>query len=166
MAYARRAGLVAIVVIAIDQLAKAIVRAQIAPGEDVRVIGADTLHLVNARNSGIAGGLLAGQSTALIIAVSAVALLSLSWIATRLAPRGGLAWLPVGMVLGGGLSNLLDRLTQGAVTDWIVRGHSGPMNLADQAITLGIVILLVLVWRGDRAERRALRPGVAAVDDM
>ena len=124
------------------------------------------MHLVNARNSGIAGGLLAGQSTALIIAVSAVALVGLLWIATRLAPRGGLAWLPVGMVLGGGLSNLLDRLTSGAVTDWIVRGHSGPMNLADQAITLGIVILLVLVWRGDRAESRALRPGVAAVDDV
>lgn len=166
MGYARRAGLVTVGVIAIDQVAKAIVRGQIAPGEDVRVIGTNTLHLVNTRNSGIAGGLLAGQSTALIIAVSAVALVGLLWIATRLAPRNGLAWLPVGMVLGGGLSNLLDRVTSGAVTDWIVRGHSGPMNLADQAITLGIVILLVLVWRGDRAERRALRPGVAAVDDV
>jgi signal peptidase II len=155
MGYARRAGVVTIGVVAIDQLAKAVVRARIAPGEDVPVIGTNTLHLVNARNSGIAGGLLAGQSTALIIAVSAVALVSLLWIATRLAPRGGLAWLPVGMVLGGGLSNLLDRLTTGAVTDWIVRGHSGPMNLADQAITLGIVILLVLVWRGDRAQHRA-----------
>jgi signal peptidase II len=166
MGYARRAGLVTIVVVAIDQLAKAVVRAQIAPGEDVRVIGTNTLHLVNARNSGIAGGLLAGHSTALIVAVSAVALVGLLAVATRLAPRGGLAWLPVGMVLGGGLSNLLDRLTSGAVTDWIVRGHSGPMNLADQAITLGIVILLVLVWRGDRAERAELRPGVAAVDDV
>jgi signal peptidase II len=155
MGYARRAGLVTIAVVAIDQIAKAVVRHQITPGEDVRVIGTNTLHLVNARNSGIAGGLLAGQSTALIILVSAVALVGLLWIATRLAPRGGLAWLPVGMVLGGGLSNLLDRVTSGAVTDWIVRGHSGPMNLADQAITLGIVILLVLVWRGDRTQVRA-----------
>jgi signal peptidase II len=164
MPFNRRAGLVAIVVIAIDQVAKAIVRARIAPGQDVHVLGTNTLHLVNARNSGIAGGLLAGSSIALIVGVSGAALLGLWWLATRLAPRGGLAWLPVGMVLGGGLSNLIDRVTAGAVTDWIVRGRSGPMNLADQAITFGIVILVIVIWRGERAERRAaeLQPEVSA----
>jgi signal peptidase II len=133
------------VVIAADQLAKALVRRDIAPGEQVDVIGG-LLHFVNARNSGIAGGRLADAGTGAIIAISAVALAAMLLFVRSLGPRRYL-WLPVGLILGGGLGNLFDRVRAGAVTDFIVWGHSGPANLADQAITLGIVAMLVLAFR-------------------
>jgi signal peptidase II len=138
------AALVVLVVIAVDQVSKAIVRASIEPGTSVNVIDG-TLRLVQARNSGIAGGMLAGQGTGLIILVSVAAVVGLL-IATRwLGPRR-LLWLPLGLILGGALGNLIDRFAAGEVTDFLVFRNGGPANLADQAITLGVIGLLLVAW--------------------
>jgi signal peptidase II len=147
----RAAVAVAVLVIVVDQVAKAIVRAEIAPGETVWVIGG-FLHLVRARNSGIAGGHLADAGAGVIVAISAVALSGLVLVARSLGPRRWL-WLPLGLIVGGGLGNLLDRVRSGAVTDFIVFGNGGPANLADQAITAGIIGLLLVAWRSDRTDR-------------
>jgi signal peptidase II len=153
---------VAAAVIVVDQVAKAIVRAQIAPGESVTLIEG-FLHLVRARNSGIAGGHFADAGAGVIIAISAIALSGLVFVARSLGPRRWL-WLPVGLIVGGGLGNLLDRVRVGYVTDFIVFGHGGPANLADQAITVGIVGLLLVAWLSDdprREEREAGEAGPA-----
>lgn len=146
---------VAAVVVAVDQLAKVVVRASITPGEPVTVVDG-VLRLVNARNSGIAGGLLAGQPIVLVVGVSLVALVVLGLVARMLGPRRW-AWLPIGLILGGALGNLLDRVRAGAVTDFLVLGHGGPANLADQAITAGVIALAIVAWRSpdqrlDRAD--------------
>jgi len=146
---------VAAAVVAVDQVSKAIVRASITPGERIQVIDG-VLRLVNARNSGIAGGLLADQPMALVIGISLVAIVVLVLVARMLGPRRWV-WLPIGLILGGALGNLLDRLSAGAVTDFLVLGRGGPANLADQAITLGVVGLLIVAWRSpeerpDRAD--------------
>jgi signal peptidase II len=157
---ARMAGAaiaVAALVIVVDQVAKAIVRHEIAPGESVGVIGG-FLHLVLARNSGIAGGHFADAGAGAIIAISVVALTGLVFVARSLGPRRWL-WLPVGLIVGGGLGNLLDRVRVGYVTDFIVFGHGGPANLADQAITVGIVALLLVAWLSDDPRRAASEAG-------
>ena len=148
LAAARRwwpALVVALGVVAVDQVSKAIVRAAITPGERISVIDG-VLRLVHARNSGIAGGLLAGQPLGLIIGVSLAAIIVLALVARMLGP-GRWTWLPIGLILGGALGNLLDRVRAGAVTDFLVLGNGGPANLADQAITLGVIGLLIVAWR-------------------
>lgn len=146
---------VALVVVAVDQASKAIVRASITPGERIAVIDG-VLRLVHARNSGIAGGLLAGQPIVLVTGVSLVAIAVVVLVARMLGPRRWV-WLPIGLILGGALGNLLDRIRAGAVTDFLVFGRGGPANLADQAITIGVIALVIVAWRSpdqrlDRAD--------------
>lgn len=143
----------AVVVLLVDQLSKAIVVREIDPGTSVPVIDG-VLRLVHTSNTGIAGGRLADADVGVIVAIAAAGLGGLMLVARSLGPRRGL-WLPVGLVLGGGLGNLLDRFRSGAVTDFLVFGDSGPANLADQAILLGVVGMLIVGWWPER------RPAVA-----
>lgn len=62
-----------------------------------------------------------------------------------------LMWLPTGMLLGGGLGNVLDRVREGAVVDFVKLPYWPAFNLADSAITLGVIALLLLVEKGDGA---------------
>lgn len=142
--FARCLALTALVVIAIDQISKAIVVRTIDQGESVPVIDG-VLRFVHYRNPGIAGGHLADAPTAAIVALTTASLVGLLLLVRSLGPRK-LLWLPAGLLLGGGLGNLLDRVRTGAVTDFIVFRDSGPANLADQAITVGIVGLLIVAW--------------------
>ena len=66
-----------------------------------------------------------------------------------------LIWLPTGMLLGGALGNIVDRVREGAVIDYLKLPHWPAFNVADAAITVGVVILLVVVERGERARDRA-----------
>jgi signal peptidase II len=143
-----RAGIaVAASVLAADQITKALVVHEIPEGSR-RVVIAGVVELVHTRNSGIAGGHLAGAGT-LVLLLSALALVGL----VALALSSGLGrgrWLALGLVVGGGLGNLVDRVRTGAVTVFLVLGDRGPANLADQAIFVGVVAILVLALRSER----------------
>jgi signal peptidase II len=130
---------VAAVVLALDQAAKLAVRASLEPGERHELmLGFD---LTRVTNDGIAFGLL-GDGGALVVAVTAVALLAvLAWFA--LAPERGVLWLGVGLLLGGALGNLVDRIGDGAVTDFVDPPAWPAFNLADVAITAGVVALVL-----------------------
>jgi signal peptidase II len=132
-------------VVAVDQLTKAIVRDQIVPGERVDALG--PLDLVNVRNSGIAFGFLSGGG-ALVAAGVAVALIALlAFFATH--ARRPLIWLPTGLLVGGALGNLIDRARGGSVTDFLKLPHWPAFNLADIAITCGVVALILVIERRD-----------------
>ncbi len=145
-----RAGLVLLVVLVADQVTKAVVNGAIARGarEDL-VLGA---ALVNVRNSGVAFGALSGGG-ALVTVVVAVALLALLAFFARHATRP-LAWLPTGLLLGGALGNAVDRVREGAVVDFVKLPSFPAFNLADVSITFGVLALLWVVEKSDRAERR------------
>jgi len=82
-----------------------------------------------------------------------VALVALLVYFTRHADRS-MIWLPTGMLLGGAAGNIVDRLREGAVTDFIKLPLGWPpFNLADTSITLGILILFVLIDRSRHADR-------------
>jgi signal peptidase II len=134
-----RAVLVALVAIALDQLAKALVRARLEPGERVELIGG--VDLVRVGNRGIAFGLL-DDAGALVIVLAAGAFGALLIVFLSASDRRGL-WLPIGLLAGGAIGNLIDRAREGAVTDFIDLGPWPAFNLADVEITLGVVIL---VW--------------------
>ena len=137
-----RAALTALVVLAADQGTKALVRSGVERGDSDSVfIG---IKLVNTRNDGIAFGLFSGAGGGWIVAVAtgiALAVL-LGWFAVyRDRPY---AWLPTGLLLGGAAGNVIDRIRDGAVTDFIDLPLWPPFNLADAAITIGILSLLVV----------------------
>ncbi|CAN5528832.1 signal peptidase II [soil metagenome] len=125
-------------VIALDQATKLLVVAAIDRGDSVNVfLGLD---LTNTRNRGVAFGFLEGQET-LVGALIAAALVLLAVYFTANAARP-LLWLPVGMLLGGALGNLIDRAREGAVIDFIDPVAWPAFNVADAAIVLGVATLL------------------------
>ncbi len=139
-------------VLAVDQLIKALVRDGITPGERHDVIGA-ALRIVHVENDGVAFGRLSGSPllVALVVGVALTALLT--YFATHLqVPR---IWLPTGLLLGGAIGNVIDRVARGAVTDYVKLPRWPAFNLADAAITLGVVVLLVVVERDARRRERA-----------
>jgi signal peptidase II len=138
-----RAALVAAAVVAADQLTKAIVRGQIAPGERVTVLPG--VHLVRASNPGIAFSQLAGGG-ALVVVIGLVALGALLFFFfTHLHRR--LVWLPTGLLIGGAAGNLIDRLRLGAVTDFVKLPHWPAFNVADACITVGVLTLVYVLER-------------------
>ena len=142
-----RAALVLAVVLAVDQAVKALVTTSLQRG-DVREIAAG-IKLVNTRNSGVAFGQLqdGGAIVAVVIAIAVTALLV--YFARHAHQK--LVWLPTGMLLGGALGNIVDRIREGAVIDFLKLPYWPAFNVADAAITVGVVILLVVMERGDRA---------------
>jgi signal peptidase II len=142
------AAAVCAVVLAADQAAKAAIQAHLVPGEKVEVLG--PLELTLSHNTGVAFGLAGGAGVKLIL-VTGLALAAIGYLFARDPRRPGM-WIAVGLLAGGALGNLLDRLRQDAVTDFIAVGSWPPFNLADVAITLG-VIAIVLIYMRDEPDR-------------
>ena len=102
-------------------------------------------------NDGIAFGLAPGGHT-IVIALIGLALLGVLLYFARHSTRR-LVWLPTGLLIGGALSNILDRVRDGSVTDFIKLPLGWPpFNLADAAITIGVVILALVVESGARGD--------------
>jgi len=133
-----RVGIVFVVVVALDQATKAIIRSSIPRGSSEKLFLG--INLVNTRNNGVAFGLLSGGG-GVVIAIIAVALVALvAYFATHADKP--LLWLPTGLLLGGAVGNLLDRVRGDAVTDFIDLPLWPPFNVADMAITFGVLSLL------------------------
>jgi signal peptidase II len=143
-----RAALTAAAVVAVDQVTKQLVDARIERGEAVDVFPG--LELTNSRNTGVAFGALdgAGLLVAVLIGLS-LALLLGYFLLHRDIP---LLWLPVGLLLGGALGNLVDRAREGAVVDFIDPVAWPAFNLADACIVVGVFALL---WVVERRSRRS-----------
>ncbi len=139
-----RVGLVAVAVVVLDQLSKRAVQHGIVPGEERKVLPG--IELVDTRNHGVAFGFLPGDHLVVTIVI-ALALLALLVYFARNATRP-LIWLPTGMLIGGALGNIIDRLREGSVTDFIKLPLGWPpFNLADTSITLGVLILILVIER-------------------
>jgi signal peptidase II len=140
------------VVVAIDQGSKALATSLVDRGDRVEVL--PFLHIENVRNKGVAFGL-GGDISSVLIGVAILALLGLLvYLAAR--GRGGvMVWLPAALLIGGALGNLADRVRDGAVTDFIDLPLWPTFNLADVAITVGVLLLLLDV---ERSERRRKSP--------
>ena len=140
----RRAALVAAVALAADQATKAIARAGVSPGETVSVVpGVD---FVRVANDGIAFGLAEGVSSGVLIAIAVAFTLLLGAFCFATADRGGL-WLPIGLLAGGAIGNLVDRVREGYVTDFIDLPAWPAFNVADIEITVGVLLLAWILLR-------------------
>jgi signal peptidase II len=143
---ALRALVTAGVVVALDQVTKALVKDEVLPGEHVDVFPG--LQLSNVRNTGVAFGALegAGLAVAILIGLSLTLLIGY-FVVNRALP---LLWLPVGMLVGGAVGNLVDRAREGAVVDFIDPVGWPAFNVADSCIVVGVLLLLFVAERGAR----------------
>jgi signal peptidase II len=144
--------LVALAVGVTDQVAKGVVSATLELREGASVAGLFSLH--HFRNPGIGGGDLAGNALPLALAgIVAVLAITVFMLNHDLLRWPGL--LGFGLLFGGGLSNLVDRLRDGYVTDYLVRDGSA-YNVADVAIfTGGLIVLGVLIVSLTRSHEQA-----------
>lgn len=140
IAWARMVGAL-VGTVALDQATKAVVVASVERGEDINVfLGLD---ITNVRNTGVAFGAFAGAAAPIVV-VSALALAGLvAYFGFNTRERW--LWLPVGAVLGGAVANLIDRVREGAVIDFIDPIGWPAFNVADIAIVLGVLGLLYMV---------------------
>lgn len=134
-------------VVAADQVAKAVVEARLVSGQDVDVLG--PLGLTLTHNRGVAFGLAGGAGLPLIV-LPLLALGVVGYIFAR-DPIRPWMWVATGLLAGGAIGNLIDRVHADAVTDFIAIGSWPPFNLADIAITTGVLLLVLLYLREERA---------------
>jgi signal peptidase II len=140
-------GTVVLAVLVADQITKALVDHALSSGETRRL--ALGLDLVEVHNRGIAFGMLEGR-TGLLAALTAIALLAVVVYFVRNHTLPWL-WLPTGLLLGGALGNMVDRVREGFVIDFLDPPLWPAFNIADIAITFGVVALVLTIdaGRGD-----------------
>lgn len=139
------AGALCGAILVLDQAIKAVVEGELVPGEQVDLLG--PLGLTLAHNQGVAFGL-AGGSVVPLVAFAVLALAFVAFLLARNATVPGI-WVAVGLVAGGALGNLVDRLRAGEVTDYIEVGSWPPFNVADVAITVGVALFALIFLRED-----------------
>jgi signal peptidase II len=137
------AAAVCLLVLAADQVAKAVVEHNIVLGEKVDVLG--PLRLTLSHNTGVAFGIAGGAGLKLVV-FTALALAVIGYLFSRDPTRPGM-WVACGLVAGGALGNLADRIRADAVTDFIEVGSWPPFNIADVSITLGVLLLVYIYLR-------------------
>ena len=133
-----RAGLVVIAVLALDQLTKRLVISGISVGAQHKFLPG--IQLVHVRNSGVAFGFLSGGGALVLLFTFAALAVLLTYFISH--PTRPWLWVPTGLLVGGALGNLLDRILNGAVTDFIKLPHWPAFNVADMSITFGVLALL------------------------
>lgn len=134
-----------------DQLTKSVVSGALALGDATEVVGPFSIHHV--RNTGIAFGLFA-QSTAIVIGLTVVAVVAMVTFFSRAARRHPFLSVALGLVLGGSLSNLVDRVRLGYVTDFLDLDYWPAFNLADTFIVAGVALLFACFVAVDRSSPR------------
>ena len=155
-------GVVALTVFILDRLTKTWVETNI-PAYEGRPVIDDVVRIVHTQNSGAAFGLLPERTTLLSV-LSVVAVVAILYYYRQIASASPFIALTLGMQLGGAMGNLVDRMGQGYVVDFVDVGIPGgwrfwAFNVADSSIVLGILFVSFLLWREDKKnERRTALP--------
>lgn len=151
----RTLSIITLVILVLDQATKLYVDANFRLHETVPVIR-DFFHLTYVRNKGAAFGILSDNAVRIpfFITVSIVAMLGILWYIKRIRDDQKLAIFSLSLVFSGALGNLIDRIRLGEVIDFLdifwQRHHWPAFNIADSAITVGVALLFIEMWREER----------------
>lgn len=143
-------ALVAGAAVVADQLTKNVVGRTLELGESVEILGPFQIHHV--QNAGIAFGLFASR-TSVVIGVTAIAVCAMLVFFARSGRRHPVLPVALGLVLGGSIANLIDRVRLGHVTDFLDFVAWPAFNLADTFIVVGVAIMFGALVLGDRSDR-------------
>ncbi|MFD1360266.1 signal peptidase II [Lentibacillus salinarum] len=148
--------ILAMLVIAIDQLTKWIVVKTMELGEQVTVIG-NFFYLTSHRNSGAAWGILQGQMGFFYV-VTAIVVVGLIYFMQKYAKESKVLAIALSLILGGAIGNFIDRLLRNEVVDFfdvIIFGYDYPIfNIADAALVVGVILVIIITIIDERKEKR------------
>jgi signal peptidase II len=147
-------GAVALAGVAADQLTKSIVTSRLDLNDQVHVVGPFSIHHVT--NSGIAFGLFA-SATSIVILLTGLAVAWMLYFFARSGSRHPVLPVALGLVIGGSVSNLTDRVRLGHVTDFLDFKYWPAFNLADSFIVVGVAALLLALVAADHDSSRPQR---------
>lgn len=147
--------LLALAVLALDQWTKWLIETHL-PEQTSHVVIPGLLHVSHVRNTGVAFGLFAssgrGGSSWILALFGLLALGLIAMLFRRTPAKDRTLLAALALVLGGAIGNLLDRIWSGAVTDFIavyIGSYRWPdFNVADSAISIGLVLILIDSFRG------------------
>jgi signal peptidase II len=145
---------VALAALGADQLTKAIVTNRLDLNDEVHIVGPFSIHHVT--NSGIAFGLFA-SATPIVIMLTGLAVAWMLYFFARSGSRHTVLPVALGLVIGGSVSNLVDRVRLGHVTDFLDFRYWPAFNLADTFIVIGVAALLLALVASDRNAARPRR---------
>jgi signal peptidase II len=139
-----------ILIVAVDQLTKAVVRAMVPLHESVTIVPG-FMDFTHVRNTGAAFGILNLAEfpfkTVLIAVIATAALIGVGIYAASLAHHQLVARIGLALIIGGAAGNLLDRIVAGSVVDFVDvywrSYHFWAFNVADSAISIGVAIMIL-----------------------
>ncbi len=149
-------AIIAAVIVILDQYTKTLVRDTVpvggfwSPWDWLTPVA----RIVHINNTGVAFGMFQGQNLLFSILAMIVSV-AIIYYFPRVPSNEWIVRLALAMMLAGALGNLVDRVTQGYVTDFISVGNFAIFNIADSSITVGVGVLLLGVWLQDRRRKAA-----------
>ena len=148
-------GSIIVAVVLVDQLVKQWMVDWIGPGQRasrVEMLGS-FFAFEYLENRGAAFGLFQ-QSTLVLAIVSVVIILIGLVVMVRAAKNEFLLAASIALILGGAIGNAIDRFSRGFVVDYIAVGQFWKFNIADSAVTIGVLLTFILLWRSESAEKQ------------
>lgn len=147
-----RFAYVVLVTLLLDQFSKYLITSNLLPGESIPVFP-PVFYITYILNPGAAFGILAHQ-TSLFIFLSLLVIVALFAWQRYCCRERVLLRMASGLVVGGALGNLIDRVRLGRVIDFLDFQVWPIFNLADSAIVIGALLLVIELWRSDKLEQR------------
>ena len=135
----------ALLIVILDQFTKFLVKQNFQLNQSIPIIK-NILHLTYITNTGSAFGLFKGLNWFFVF-FSVIVIIAIFYYLERIVKNEKLLQFAVGLLLGGTIGNLIDRVAYGAVIDFIDFRVWPVFNIADSAVTIGVIILIVLLWK-------------------
>lgn len=136
----------ALVVLILDQLTKFIIKTKLQFSESIPIIK-NIFHFTYVANTGSAFGLFKSLNWFFVLFAAVVIVMIFYYLRTKINEKEKNLQLAVGLLLGGTIGNLTDRLFYGAVIDFIDFRIWPVFNIADSAITISVILLIILLWK-------------------
>ena len=147
----RRSIIIAFFIVLYDQIIKYFINSHFYDGKIVNVVD-NFLYLTKVHNDGAAWSILSGNQLFLII-ISIIALVFLIFLQRKFKNKKRYIWISFGLIYGGLIGNLIDRIIHNYVIDYIkfvIFGYNYPVfNLADVAIVVGFIMLIIAITKGE-----------------
>ena len=136
----------ALAVAFLDQLTKLLIRKNFELGESLPIINR-VFHLTYVTNTGSAFGLFKNLSWFFTLFGAIVIMVIFYYLRTKIKEEDRFLQLAVGLLLGGTLGNLIDRIVHGAVIDFLDFRIWPVFNVADSSVSVSVILLIILLWK-------------------
>jgi len=150
--------ILAIVIIALDQLTKWLIVKNMELGESMTIVE-NFLYITSHRNQGAAWGILQGQMWFFYI-ITTVVIVGIIYYMAKHTKGNILLGISLGLMLGGAIGNFIDRIFRKEVVDFVdtyIFGYDFPIfNVADSALVVGVILLMIQMFREERQAKEKI----------